>query len=61
MTQVWTQADSEQLRVKAQQLPVLREAAGFDMMFYRTQVRDQGGWSVADSPRHQPAVLLRKF
>ena len=38
MTQVWTQADSEQLRVKAQQLPVLREAAGLDMMFYRTQV-----------------------
>ena len=38
MTQVWTQADSEQLRVKAQQLPVLHEAAGFDMMFYRTQV-----------------------
>ena len=33
-----TKVDSEQLRVQAQQLPVLREAAGFDMMFYRTQV-----------------------
>ena len=38
MTQVWTKADSEQLRVQAQQLPVLREAAGFGMMFYGTQV-----------------------
>ena len=38
MTQVWTKADSEQLRVQTQQLPVLREAAGFDVMFYGTQV-----------------------
>ena len=22
---------------------------------------DQGGWSVADGPRHQLALLLRKF
>ena len=61
MTQVWTKADSEQLRVQAQQLPVLREAAGFGMMSLQDAGRDQGGWSVADCPRHQLAVLLRKF
>ena len=45
----------------SQQLPVLREAAGFGMMSLQDAGRDQGGWSVADCPRHQLAVLLRKF
>ena len=45
----------------SQQLPVLREAAGFDMMILHDAGKDQGGWSVADGPRHQLAVLLRKF
>ena len=45
----------------SQQLPVLREAAGFGMVILHDAGRDQGGWSVADCPRHQLAVLLRKF
>ena len=45
----------------SQQLPVLREAAGHDVMILQDSGREQGGWSVADGPRHQPAVLLRKF
>ena len=45
----------------SQQLPVLHEAAGFAMMILQDAGRDKGGWSVADDPRHQPAVLLRKF
>ena len=44
-----------------QQLPVLREAAGFGMVILQDAGRDKGGWSVADCPRHQPAVLLRKY
>ena len=51
----------EQLRVQAQQLTVLREAAGYDVMILQDSGREQGGWSVADGPRHQPAVLLRKY
>ena len=45
----------------SQQLPVLREAADFGMRILQDAGRDQGGWSVADCPRHQLAVLLRKF
>ena len=42
------------------QLTVLREA-GFDMMILQDTGRDQGGWSVADGPTYQLAVLFRKF
>ena len=52
--------DSEQQRIQTHQLTVLHEA-GFDMTFLQDAGRDQGGWSVADGPRHQLAVLLRKF
>ena len=45
----------------SQQLTVLREAAGLDMIGLQDAGRDQGGGSVADCPRHQLAVLLRKF
>ena len=45
----------------SQQLTVLREAAGFDMISLQDAGRGQGGWSVADGPSHQLAVLLRKF
>ena len=45
----------------SQQLPVLREAAGFDMMSLQDAGRGQGGWSVANRPSHQLAVLLKKF
>ena len=45
----------------SQQLTVLREAAGFDMISLQEAGRDQGGWSVADGPSHQLAVLWRKF
>ena len=44
----------------SQQLPVLREAAGFAMMMIQDAGRDKGGGSVADCLRHQLAVLLRK-
>ena len=44
----------------SQQLPVLREAAGFAMMILQDAGTDQGGWSVADGPSHQLAVLLRR-
>ena len=44
----------------SQQLPVLREAAGFGMRILQDTGRDQGGWSVADGSRPQLAVLLRK-
>ena len=44
----------------SQQLTVLREAAGFDMISLQDAGRDQGGWSVANGPSHQLAVLLRK-
>ena len=43
-----------------QQLTVLREA-GFDMIMLQDAGRDQGGWSVADGPTLQLAVLLRKY
>ena len=33
----------------SQQLPVLREAAGFGMRILQDAGRDQGGWSVADA------------
>ena len=45
----------------SQQLPVLREAAGFGMRILQDTGRDQGGWSLADGPRHRLAGLLRKF
>ena len=45
----------------SQQLTVLREAPGFDMITLQDARRDQGGWSVADGPSHQLAVLWRKF
>ena len=45
----------------SQQLPVLREAAGFAMMILQDAGRDQGGWSVADGPTLQLAVLLREY
>ena len=45
----------------SQQLPVLREAAGFGMMSLQDAGRDQGGWSVADGSRPQLAVLVRKY
>ena len=44
----------------SQQLPVLREAAGFDMFILQDAGIAQGGWSVANGPSHQLAVLLRK-
>ena len=43
----------------SQRLTVLREAAGFDMISLQGAGRDKGGWSVADGPRHELAVLLR--
>ena len=45
----------------SQQLTVLREAAGLDMISLPDAGRDQEGGSVADGPRHQLAVLWRKF
>ena len=45
----------------SQQRTVLREAAGVGMMSLHDAGSDHGGWSVADCPRHQLAVLLRKF
>ena len=45
----------------SQQLTVLREAPGFDMISLQDVGRDQGGWSVANGPSHQLAVLSRKF
>ena len=45
----------------SQQLTVLPEAAGLDMISLPDAGRDQGGWSVADGPSHQLAVLWRKF
>ena len=45
----------------SQQLTVLRLAAGFDMISLQDAGRGQGGWSVADGPCHQLAVLSRKF
>ena len=45
----------------SQQLTVLREAPGGDMITLQDVGRDQGGWSVANGPSHQLAVLLRKF
>ena len=45
----------------SQQLPVLHEAAGFDLTIPQDAGRDQGGWSIADCPRHELAVLLRKY
>ena len=45
----------------SQQLTVLREAAGLDMISLPDAGRDQGGWSVADGPSLQLAVLWRKF
>ncbi len=41
-------------------LTVLGEA-GLDAMILQDAGRDQDGWSVADGPSHQLAVLLRKF
>ena len=41
----------------SQQLTVLREAAGFDMISLQGAGRDQGGSSVANGPSHQLAVL----
>ena len=43
----------------SQQLPVLREAAGFGMMILQDAGRDQGAWSVADGPSHQLEVLKK--
>ena len=34
----------------SQQLPVLREAAGFAMMILQDAGKDQGGWSGAKGP-----------
>ena len=45
----------------SQQLTVLREAAGFEMISPQDAGRDQGRGSGADGPRHQLAVLVRKF
>ena len=45
----------------SQQLTVLREAAGFDMISLQDAGGGQGGWSVAIGPSHQLAVLSRKF
>ena len=45
----------------SQQLTVLREAAGCDMISRQDARRDQGGWSVANGPSHQLAVLSGKF
>ena len=45
----------------SQQPTVLREAAGFDMSSPQDADSGQGGWSVANGPSHQLAVLLRKF
>ena len=45
----------------SQQLTVLREAPGFDMISLQDAGRDQGGWNLADGPSHQLAVLVRKF
>ena len=42
------------------QLTILREA-GFDMTILQGAGRDQGGWSVADGPTFQLAILLRKY
>ena len=39
----------------------VRHEAGFDMMILHDAGRDQGGWSVADGPTLQLAVLLRKY
>ena len=44
----------------SQQLSVLREAAGCDVMVLQDAGIDQGGWSVAEGPSQQLAVLLRK-
>ena len=44
----------------SQQLTVLPEAAGFDMISRLDAGRGQGGRSVADGPSHQLAVLARK-
>ena len=45
----------------SQRLTVLREAAGLDMISLQDAGRGQGGWSVADGPSLQLAVLSRKF
>ena len=45
----------------SQRLTVLREAAGFDMISLQGAGRGQGGWSGADGPSHQLAVLVRKL
>ena len=45
----------------SQQLKVLREAAGFDMISLQGAGRHQGGGSGANGPSHQLAALLRKF
>ena len=44
----------------SQQLTVLREAAGFDMISLQDAGSGQGGWGVANGPSHQLAVLVRK-
>ena len=44
----------------SQQLTVLREAAGFDMISRLDAERGQGGRSVANGPSHQLAALSRK-
>ena len=55
-----TRFDSRTLRGRfgaaeglSQQPPVLHEAAGFGIRILQDAGGDQGGWSVADGPRHQ--------
>ena len=45
----------------SQQLTVLHEAAGCDMICRQDAGRGLGGGSVADGPSQQLAVLSRKF
>ena len=45
----------------SQQLTVLREAAGFDMISPQDAGGGQGGWSVANGPSQQRVVLFGKF
>ena len=45
----------------SQQLTVLREAAGFDMISPQDAGGGQGGWSVANGPSQQRVVFFREF
>ena len=45
----------------SQQLTVLREAAGFDLISLQDAGSGQGGGSVANGPSQQRVVLFGKF